>query len=234
MGSARGKGTPTVLLFDVDGTLVSTGGAGGRALRGALVAEGYPGEATFSYAGMTDRAIVRRHLTEASVETTEALIDEVLARYLTLLTEEVARTPADSYIVHEGMMEAIDEAQSRGGFAIGLGTGNVERGARIKLGRVGASDRFAFGGFGCDAEDRAELIGVGAARGAKRLGAPLEACRVVVIGDTPRDVAAALANGAECLAVATGRYDVRRLSSAGATHVFESFAEAGALAALLG
>lgn len=229
-----GKAKPTVLLFDVDGTLVSTGGAGGRALRGALRAEGYRGEETFSYAGMTDRAIVRRHLTEASIEATDATIDAVLDRYLTLLVDEVARTPAASYIVHEGMMEAIDEAQARGGFAIGLGTGNVERGARIKLDRVGASERFAFGGFGCDAEDRAELIAVGAARGAERLGVARDACRVVVIGDTPRDVAAALANGAECVAVATGGYDVDRLSAAGATHVFESLAMAGALAALLG
>lgn len=229
-----GKATPTVLLFDVDGTLVSTGGAGGRALRGALRAEGYRDAETFSYAGMTDRAIVRRHLTESSIEATDAIIDTVLERYLTLLTEEVERTPADSYIVHEGMMEALDEAEARSGFAVGLGTGNVERGARIKLGRVGASDRFTFGGFGCDAEDRSELIAVGAARGAARLGVPLEACRVVVIGDTPRDVAAALANGAECVAVATGHYDAESLSSAGATHVFDSFAVAGALAALLG
>ncbi|HHH27958.1 MAG TPA: HAD family hydrolase [Polyangiaceae bacterium] len=230
MGTMR----PTVLLFDVDGTLVSTGGAGGRALRAALRAEGYRGEATFSYAGMTDRAIVRRHLAEASVDAIDTVIDAVLERYLVLLADEVERTPVESYIVHDGMMEALDEVESREGFAVGLGTGNVERGARIKLGRVGASDRFAFGGFGCDAEDRAELIAIGAARGAARLGVSRDACRVVVIGDTPRDVAAALANEAECLAVATGHYDAEALSSAGATYVFESLAVTGAVAALLG
>jgi phosphoglycolate phosphatase-like HAD superfamily hydrolase len=132
------------------------------------------------------------------------------------------------------MMDALDLAESRRGVAIGLGTGNVERGARIKLGRVGASDRFRFGGFGCDAEDRAELIGVGADRGAAMLGAPRSACRVVVIGDTPRDVAAAQANDAECIAVATGHYDVESLTDAGATHVFASFSAAGAFEALLG
>jgi len=225
--------TPTVLLFDVDGTLVSTGGAGGRALRGALEREGYPADATFSYAGMTDRAIVRRHLAEAAIHATDAIIDAVLERYLTLLAEEVDQAPEETYVLHEGTMEALDAAESRGGIAVGLGTGNVERGARIKLGRVGASERFAFGGFGCDAEDRAELIAVGAERGAARLGVPRSECRVVVIGDTPRDVSAALSNDAECLAVATGRYSLDALRAAGATHAFDSLAVRGALEVLL-
>ncbi|MCA9625687.1 MAG: haloacid dehalogenase-like hydrolase [Myxococcales bacterium] len=228
----------TVLLFDVDGTLVTTGGAGGRAIRGALEAFGEPAVSGFSYAGMTDRAIVRRHLAEGrqrpAEEVREDEIDDVLERYLDLLSREVASTPQEDYVVHDGMLEALTAAEARPDTAIGLGTGNVERGARIKLGRVGLADRFAFGGFGCDAEDRAALIARGAERGAERLGVPRSACRVVVIGDTPRDVAAALAIGAECLAVATGRHDRETLRASGATYAFDSLAAPEALLALLG
>ena len=93
---------------------------------------------------------------------------------------------------------------AHGHLALGLGTGNVEAGARAKLARVALDGAFAFGGFGDDHEDRALLVRAGAERGAARLDRPLDACRVVIIGDTPRDVAAARAIGAECLAVATG------------------------------
>jgi phosphoglycolate phosphatase-like HAD superfamily hydrolase len=228
------QGAPTVYLFDVDGTLVTTGGAGGRALVGALQAEGYAAEATFSYAGMTDRAIVRRHLDACSVDATTERIDGVLARYLTLLEAEVQRTPTDRYRLLRGVTDALDAAEARSNSAVGLGTGNVEKGARIKLRRVGASSRFSFGGFGCDAEDRAELIRVGAERGASRLGRPRARCRVVVIGDTPRDVAAAQAIGAECIAVGTGRHSRQDLLAAGASHAFEDLAADGALDVLLG
>jgi phosphoglycolate phosphatase len=136
-------------------------------------------------------------------------------------------------VVHRGVEAALDAAEARG-CAIGLGTGNVREGARLKLERVGLHHRFAFGGFGCDHELRAELIRVGAERGARALGAPLEACRVVVIGDTPKDIAAAQAIGAECLAVATGTFTTADLTAHAPTRVVADLAEAGALAALLG
>jgi phosphoglycolate phosphatase-like HAD superfamily hydrolase len=117
---------------------------------------------------------------------------------------------------------------------VGLGTGNLRDGARLKLSRVGLHERFAFGGFGSDHEARDALLRVGAERGAGTLRAPLSACRVVVIGDTPRDVAAAQAIGAECLAVATGPFSVDALAACGPTHCFRDLAEDGAVAALLG
>ena len=122
-----------------------------------------------------------------------------------MLREEVAACPADRYRVHVGMREAIDGARARRGRG---GPRDRERapGARLKLARVGIDEPFAFGGFGCDAEDRVELIRNGAESGAAQLGAPREDCRVVVIGDTPKDVEAAKAIGAACIGVGTGHY----------------------------
>lgn len=225
---------PTVLLFDIDGTLITTGGAGRRAMTQALADLGAVGAGDFSYAGMTDRLIVRRSLEEAAVAATEARIDAVIARYLERLGEEVARSATADYRVHPGMREAVAEALAREGFAVGLGTGNVERGARIKLSRVGLADAFAFGGFGCDAEDRGELIRIGAERGAARLGVARAACRVVVIGDTERDVAAARAVGAEAFAVATGTIGRKDLAASAPDHLFDTLAEPEARRALWG
>jgi phosphoglycolate phosphatase-like HAD superfamily hydrolase len=111
------------------------------------------------------------------------------------------------------------ELATRERIAIGLGTGNVEHGARLKLAPLELADAFAFGGYGSDHEDRAELIAIGADRGAARLGRARADCRVVVIGDTPKDVAAAQAIGAESIAVATGLFAVDELRTTGASVV---------------
>jgi phosphoglycolate phosphatase-like HAD superfamily hydrolase len=237
-GNGR-TGTPgqtalqAVILFDIDGTLITSDGAGTAALeRAVALALGRPREpAGFSFAGMTDRAILRRILLERGCEPTEEAIQTVLAVYPEVLAEEVAR--AARYQVHAGMQECLRAVSGLPGVEVGLGTGNVERGARIKLARVGLNGFFAFGGFGCDDEDRAELLRIGAARGAARLGRDLEGCRVVVVGDTPRDVAAAHAIGARCLAVATGGASVETLARTRADHLVESMAAPGALDALL-
>jgi len=222
---------PTVYLFDIDGTLLSTGGAGRRAMLAAL-GEAAHG-ASFSFAGMTDRMIVRRALRAAGASSTETAIDATIARYLERLSAEVA-AEALAYLVHAGIMEALDAVAAVEGVAVGLGTGNVEKGARIKLSRVALNERFDFGGFGCDAEDRSELIGIGAERGAARLGQSRQACRVVVIGDTPRDIAAARDIGAEVVAVATGTVELETLAEHAPDHLFPDLTHRGALPALLG
>jgi phosphoglycolate phosphatase-like HAD superfamily hydrolase len=225
---------PTILLFDVDGTLVTTGGAGRGAILRAMELCGVTPLSSFSFAGMTDRAIVRRFLDDSGLGASEARIDQILERYLTVLAEEVARVPAHQYRLHAGVLAALDRVGGLPAVAVGLGTGNVERGARIKLERVGVSERFAFGGFGDDHEDRVALLAVGAERGAARLGVDPAGCRVVVIGDTPRDVAAAKAIGAESVAVATGTIDYPTLQACRPTHLFPDLTAPGAVAALLG
>lgn len=226
---------PTVLLFDIDGTLVTTGGAGRRAISRAF--EKLHGRLdacdSFSLSGMTDRAIVRKALSIIGVEPHPEAIDAIIAAYLSFLDEEVRKTEARDYFVHAGMREAVLEARSRSGVAVGLGTGNVRQGARVKLERVGIYDQFAFGGFGCDHEDRVELIRHGARSGAQLLGTTLEACRVVVIGDTPKDVHAAKGIGAVCIGVGTGNFTPQALIESGADFAFPDIAAPGALEALL-
>jgi phosphoglycolate phosphatase-like HAD superfamily hydrolase len=153
--------------------------------------------------------------------------------YLDILREEIER--ADGYRVHAGMEDALEtlSALDPEAVAVGLGTGNIEAGARIKLARADLNRHFPFGGFGSDAEDRPALLRAGAARGAARLGRAAEACDVLVIGDTPLDVAAAHSIGARCLAVATGGATRAELAAAGADYLVGSMAESGALDALL-
>lgn len=226
---------PTVLLFDIDGTLISTGGAGRRAISRAFELLHNRADActTFSFDGMTDRAIVRLGLAAIGVEATDANIDALLATYITCLGESVRSVPDANYIVHNGMRDAV-EASLRAGAAVGLGTGNVREGARVKLERVGLFSKFTFGGFGDDHELRPELIRAGADRGAKQLDVKREDARVVIIGDTPKDVHAALAIGAECIGVSTGAHGIDELRDVGAKWAFNSLAEEGALKALLG
>ncbi|MFO0594018.1 MAG: HAD family hydrolase [Myxococcaceae bacterium] len=224
--------TPTVLLFDIDGTLITTGGAGRRAIDRAFgELHGDPSACSqFSFSGMTDRAIARQGLSTLGKPHDDAAIDALLAVYVRALAEEVQKTPADKYRVHPGMHEAIAAGLERG-MAVGLGTGNVKEGARIKLERVGLYAHFSFGGFGDDHELRPELIRAGAERGKAKLG--VREARVVVIGDTPKDVSAAQAIGAESVAVATGGHKLEELRACGATWAFGSLADAGALQAVL-
>jgi phosphoglycolate phosphatase-like HAD superfamily hydrolase len=231
MGAMR----PTVLLFDIDGTLVTTGGAGRRAMERAFQQLHGRGDASdsFSMSGMTDRAIVRKALGIIGVQASEAAIDAVINAYLAHLSEEVRKVDDHKYRVHPGMREAVAAARERQGVAVGLGTGNVRRGAQLKLERVGIYDQFAFGGFGCDHEDRVELIRHGARSGAALLGAPVEECRVVVIGDTPKDVHAAKGIGAVCIGVGTGNFSAEALLAAGADFAFPDFTARDALSVLL-
>ena len=226
---------PTVVLFDIDGTLVTTGGAGRRALQLAFGRLHGREDALrhFPLDGMTDRSIVREGLRFLGVEATEGAIEGVLGVYVRCLEEAVAAVPPERYRVHPGMEAAILAAHARG-MAVGLGTGNIREGARVKLERVGLYRHFAFGGFGDDHELRPELIRAGALRGARALGRALEAVRVVVIGDTPKDVAAALAIGAESVGVGTGSFRPVALLEAGATHAFDTLESPGALEAVLG
>lgn len=206
----------TILLFDIDGTLIDGQGSGRRAMEGAFAAicGGDGGLPQLRFAGMTDRAIVRAGLSVLGRPSEEGELDRVLAEYLRRLPEELRRTPPRAL---RGVDEVLAAVAAIGTVAIGLGTGNVRAGAQLKLDPIGLWPRFAFGGFGCDAEDRAELLRAGIARGAARLGVAPQRCRVVVIGDTPRDVEAARAVGARSLAVATSFFSVEELKAAGAT-----------------
>ena len=224
---------PTVLLFDIDGTLITTGGVGRSAIERA-VADTVGSPATpfqFSFGGMVDPAIVRQGLEALQIHPTPELISGVLERYVDLLAEEVST--ATMYRVLDGVVDILNAVSGLPGVAVGLGTGNIEAGARIKLERVALNHYFKFGGYGSDAALRSDLIERGAQRGAERLGVPLDACRLVIIGDTPKDIQAAHANGGECVAVSTGGVSHDALRAHAPEFLFESLAEPNVLAAVL-
>jgi len=219
--------SPLVLLFDVDGTLVRTNGAGVRAFnRGFMDVMGWENAlGTFSQAGMTDMAIahrVARWFRGTQLEPAE--MERVFARYLELLPEELTGA-GSGFRVLPGIQAFLEKYSQRGDILIGLGTGNLERGAELKLKFGGIDTFFKFGGFGSDALNRDELLRVGLGRAAKLAGETLLPERVVVIGDTPLDVAAGQALGTKTLAVATGPFKVGELQAASPHAVVADFAQ---------
>lgn len=209
----------TVLLFDIDGTLLSCGGAGRAAVNDAFAeCLGIQDALNFSLGGMTDRRIMRQALHHWDVPHSDALVDTLILAYLRHLPARLER--ATGFEVFDDAIRTASQAHDRG-FVVGLGTGNVEAGARTKLRRAGLDQLFSFGGFGDDGEPREDIIAAGLLR-ARQLK-PSQ--RAIVIGDTPADVAAARACGAECLAVATGTYRVEALNDAGADLVVENLGD---------
>jgi len=211
-----------MVLFDVDGTLVLTGGAGLRALGRAFAAVlGLPDAcAGLAAHGKTDPMLLEevcgRHLGRSP---TAAEAEALVATYVAHLEDEVAR--AERYRVLPGVEGALGALSARGA-TVGLATGNVEAGARIKLERGGLWRRFGFGGYGSDEADRGALVARAIERGEARAGRRFDRAAVLVIGDTVRDVAAAHACGARAVAVATGPDPVPTLRAAGADVVLET------------
>lgn len=213
---------PIIALFDIDGTLLRAGGAGRRAIELALdeVLDDLDEEVSLhsvEFAGRTDPWIVRTALRQYGVAADEALIHDVLHRYVAHLPRELES--ASAFEVLPGAFSLLSELRERDDLVLGLGTGNIEPAAYAKLARAGLDSFFSFGGFGSDHSDRAELLRAALDKGLARTGARHGGARVVVIGDTPHDVAAARAIGARCVAVSTGSYDAAALEAAGASLV---------------
>jgi phosphoglycolate phosphatase len=224
---------PTIVLFDIDGTLILTGGAGRRAFEHSFrsVLGNADSLASFSFGGMTDRGIARMGLEQAGQTADDERVEALLAAYVEALHQELAKKPA--YRIMPMAREVVTEARSHAHIAMGLGTGNLKRGAEAKLRHGGLWELFDFGGFGCDHENRTELLRAGAVRGAERLGLPLSECRIVVVGDTVRDVVAAHGILADCVGVETGGISAEELRAAGAHAVFPDLSAAGALEAIV-
>lgn len=219
----------TIVLFDVDGTLITTSGVGKRALRRAIIHTLGLDDFSFrfSFAGMTDPVIVARGLDEAGHAADAHLIDQILTEYVRFLREEVARCSA--YRVLDGVVQTLSALRDLPDVAVGLGTGNIRSGAHIKIERGGLMGYFEFGGYSCDAPERGALLGAGFTRGAQRSSWDLESCRKVVIGDTPRDIEAARANAAQVIAVATGGYGIQELAAFNPDLLVDSLARPGVL-----
>ena len=171
--------------------------------------------------GKTDPLIIREVLEKIRHPFSDDVVDSILTSYLSFLREEVENSP--SYRVLPGICELLDELTARSDVLLGLATGNVREGARIKLDRGRLNPYFLFGGLGSDAEDRVELEPKGVEAGMKLSRNGISPDDVFVIGDTPRDVAAGHAAGYRAVAVATGGFSVQELQKTGADLVITDF-----------
>lgn len=230
-----------LLLFDIDGTLLSTDGAGRRALHRALIDRaGTPGVLPgYRLDGKTDPQIVRELLAQGGHATPEdqALVEAVCVRYVTHLEEELRRP---GYVTRAmpgvpALLAALERYEAGGEVMVGLLTGNVVGGATLKLEAAGIGiGRFAVGAFGLDGRHRPDLPPVALARAAERLKRPLAGSDTWIIGDTPADVACGRPVGARALAVATGSYGVADLEATGAEVVLRDLSDTGAVLEGLG
>ena len=213
----------TLVLFDIDGTLVR-GGPAKEAFGLALTEEfGTEGRVRLhEFAGKTDPQIARELLTDAgfSHKAVDRGLPRVWARYLEELERRLMERPMQ---LLPGVVVLLDALEGSGEVGLGLVTGNIADGARLKLGSAGLVGRFPVGGFGSDHEERQHLPRVAIDRAALRFRVDFEKDRIFVVGDTPRDVACGLHEGVRTLAVATGNFRHEALREAGAHAVFDDF-----------
>lgn len=210
---------PLLVLFDIDGTLLRPCGLGRRSLDRAFL-ELYDSTGTFDevrFHGCTDPEIIGEGLRRVGAPAGD--YDRALARYLEHLEVEVASGPP---LTLPGVLDLLHALGGRDGITLGLVTGNVRRGAEIKLSRDDLFDRFAVGAFGGEADDRSGLIRLARERAHEAGHGPFEATGTVYVGDTERDVEAARDGGAIAVAVATGTMDEAALSRTGPDHVLAS------------
>lgn len=221
-----------LVLFDIDGTLLSAAGSGRRAIHTALREFfGGVGPADYWFDGRTDPQIVRdlMRLDGHEDEVIESRLPAVLARYADRLSVELA-DPAHRPEVCPGVFELLERLEAQPDIVIGLLTGNIESGAVAKLQAVGLDPaRFVIGAFGSDHAVRGELPAIAVARARARLGIEVAGQAVVVIGDTPADVACGSGIGARAIAVATGRYSIDELAACSPAAVFADLTDTDAV-----
>ncbi|MBI1831991.1 MAG: haloacid dehalogenase-like hydrolase [Planctomycetes bacterium] len=221
----------TICLFDIDGTLLASGGAGKAALELAFTEIfGIALRVQIPYSGRTDRAIARDLLGQHGIEHT-------LENWEKLQTGYLARLPASlnrhNGRVLPGILTLLEALQRRGNVTLGLLTGNVRAGARVKLGHFGLYEHFAFGGFGDLHFDRDDVAREALAAARTHVGTSVTPERIWVIGDTPLDVKCARAIGAKVVAVATGVHTVEQLIDARPELTLGDFSDPSAFLALL-
>ncbi|HEX9754265.1 MAG TPA: HAD hydrolase-like protein [Gemmatimonadales bacterium] len=218
-----------LVLFDIDGTLLWSRGAGRRALLAAMAGE-VPGlaplhparAAEIRFDGKTDPRIVVELLQAAGIGDPEEprRIAGILERYVSFLERELA-VPGHRTEVLPGVVSLLARVEAAEGAVLGLLTGNVAMGARLKLRSAALEpERFRVGAFGSDHADRARLPSIATERAIPWFGRTPHGAEVVIVGDTPADVTCGIVLGARAIGVATGSYSAEELAQAGAAAVF--------------
>jgi phosphoglycolate phosphatase-like HAD superfamily hydrolase len=224
-----------LVLFDIDGTLVLTGRAGMRAMNRAC--EETVGHADalhgVAVAGRTDWIILHDVMANHGLSLDAVRLDALRRLYVTHLAEEIVLPGEGVKDVMPGIRELLGRLHGRPDVALGLLTGNFEDGARIKLEHFDLWKYFPIGAFGGDSSDRNDLVPIALDRARARGLADVPPSRVLVVGDTPHDVACAHAVGALAVAVATGGYTVDQLRHTRAEYVFSDLRDTEAFLALL-
>jgi len=220
-----------LVLFDIDGTLLHTHGAGRRAIHAALQGEigALAADSRVRFDGKTDPQIVRELLDEVAHADRDnaARIAAVCERYVELLAVELEAGTCRT-TVYPGITELLDGLEARHDALLGLLTGNVASGARLKLAAAGIDpDRFLVGAFGSDHHERAQLPPIAAGRAEPLMARVPTGSEIVIIGDTPADMTCGQGVGARPIGVATGSYSRADLDAAGAFATFEDLSETG-------
>lgn len=222
-----------IYLFDIDGTLLSSGGAGKAALEEGMAEEfGVHGTIEkMTLSGRTDRAIVTDMLRLWGLEESDANRERLHQAYLRHLPACLKRLPGR---VLPGVVDLLGRLRGRAGTHFGLLTGNLRAGARLKLGHFGLADAFAFGGYGDRHLHRDDVAREAFAEASRHLGRPADPARVWVIGDTPHDVSCARAIGARAVAVATGWHPRDELAACTPDLLLDDLSDAELLLGCLG
>ena len=222
-----------LLLFDIDGTLIHSGGAGIEALKRALKERFKIDDdlGDIEIAGMTDSGIVVSILKKHGIPTTPENIAAFLDSYVHFLSKELPRRKGK---LLPGVLDLLKKLKDRKHVVLGLLTGNLSRGAQLKLGHYGVWHFFEFGAFADDHHDRNELGSFARARAKEKHGREFSANEIDVIGDTPRDIACGKALGARTIAVATGSWSRKKLAEHEPDILIDDFSDVERLINTLG
>jgi phosphoglycolate phosphatase-like HAD superfamily hydrolase len=213
-----------ILLFDIDGTLLNSGGAGQAAMEAAMRVEfgtSRPVDGLCT-AGRTDRAIALDLFRYHEVDIDDNALSRFYAAYLSQLPLHLAERGG---LVLPGVTALLEALSERDDVTLGLLTGNYREGARLKLGHFGLHHHFEFGGYGDRHLDRDDVAREALAEVHQRFNGSFDRDRLWVIGDTPADIRCARAIGAKVTAVATGQYSLEELRQNTPDTVFENFAD---------
>ena len=213
------------VLFDIDGTLIDPGGAGRRSMSKAFyqmfsIRDAFAG---ITMAGKTDIQIIREGLGIHGLSASDGIVDSILSQYLKNLEIEINNTRRH---IMPGVLELLGALKTADGYWLGLLTGNIDRGARIKLGAFNLNRYFPVGAFGDDSEDRNSLLPIAVEKLRKSTNIHVNYSDCIVIGDTPKDVQCSKPLGATSIVVSTGPYSYESLLGTGADYVLRDLSYA--------